>query len=132
MEISRILSLQEGDDMKATLILNKNAISDRKKRFEAAQEYVDKKSLEYMTLYVPVGLPRYKNSGKLRDSGKIAGRGKIVYTAPKARGDYYNKTINHRHGGNPNATALWFETMKVKHKQTVLRGAAAIAGGKPK
>lgn len=71
--------------MKATLILNKNAISDRKKRFEAAQEYVDKKSLEYMTLYVPVGLPRYKNSGKLRDSGKIAGRGKIVYTAPKAR-----------------------------------------------
>lgn len=73
MEISRILSLQEGDDMKATLILNKNAISDRKKRFEAAQEYVDKKSLEYMTLYVPVGLPRYKNSGKLRDSGKIAG-----------------------------------------------------------
>ena len=130
--INLILSLLEGDDMNAKLVFNKSSIKDRKKRLEDAQDYVDKKSLELMTLYVPVGLPRYKNSGKLRDSGKVAGRGKIVYTAPKARGDYYNKTINHRHGGNPNATALWLETMKSKHKQAILRGAAAIAGGKTK
>lgn len=130
--INLILSLLEGDDMNVKLVLNKSSIKDRKKRLEDAQDYVDKKSLELMTLYVPVGLPRYKNSGKLRDSGKVASRGKIVYTAPKARGDYYNKTINHRHGGNPNATALWLETMKSKHKQAILRGAAKIAGGKAK
>lgn len=82
-----------------------------------------------MTPYVPVGLPKYKNAGKLRDSAKIEKPGKIVYTAPFAKSDYYNN-VNHKRGGNPNARRLWFEFTKKKHGAAILRGAAKIAGGK--
>lgn len=117
--------------MNTKLIINRSAVNERRKQLEKAQDYVDSESLRLMTLYVPVGLPKYEKSGTLRDSGKIAARGKIAYTAKKARHDYYNRKVNHRHGGNPNATALWFETMKKKHGKAILRGAAAMIGGKP-
>ena len=112
------------------LELDKSQEKQRREKFKAAQDYVDSECLRLMTPYVPVGLPKYKNSGALRDSGKIASPGKIVYTAKKARHDYYNRKVNHRHGGNPNATPLWFETMKKKHGKAILRGAAALIGGK--
>lgn len=118
--------------MRAKVVINSARLNERKQKLKAAQDYVDSECLRLMTPYVPVGLPEYKNSGKLRDSGKVERRGRIVYTAPKARHDYYNRKVNHKHGGNPNATALWFETMKTKHGAAILRGAAAIAGGKAK
>lgn len=111
--------------MTANLIVNQAALKIRKKRFEIAQNYVDRQCFEKMIPYVPVGLPYYRNSGKLRDSGKIPEPGKIVFTAPKARHDYYS-TVNHCLGGNPNATRLWFETMKAKHGREILRGTAVI------
>ncbi len=116
--------------MGVKLIWNVRTKIERQRKLEEAQNHVDADCLKYMTYYVPVGLPYYQNSGKLRDSGKIAEPGKITYTAPFCKNDYYNTSINHRHGGNPNATALWFETMKSKHKTEILREAAAIVGGK--
>ena len=116
--------------MRLEIVLNKSRLNERKEQFKAAQNYIDKECLRCMTFYVPVGLPCYKNSGALRESGKVQSPGRIVYTAPKARHDYYNRKVNHRHGGNPNATPLWFEVMKKKHGGAILRGAAAIAGGK--
>lgn len=118
--------------MGVKLIWNAGAMALRRKKIAEAQDYIDSECLKRMTLYVPVGLPYYKNSGKLRDSGRIAEPGKITYTAPFAKNDYYNRNVNHRHGGNPNATALWFETMKSNHKEAILRGVAAIVGGKTK
>ena len=118
--------------MEVKLIWNANMLRQRKKKFSKAQNYVDAACLKNMTQFVPVALPYYHNAGKLRDSGKIAEPGVIVYTAPMARHDYYNKKVNHRHGGNPNATALWFETMKSKYRTTIIRGAASIVGGTPK
>lgn len=118
--------------MQAKVVINRASINERKQRLKQAQSYVDKECLRLMTPYVPVGLPKYKNSGALRDSGKIVRPGKIVYTAAFARHDYYNRKVNHKHGGNPNATPLWFETMKKKHGAAILRGAAAIVGGKAK
>lgn len=118
--------------MAVKLIWNAKAKLQRDKRISEAQSYIDSECLRYMTLYVPVGLPYYRNAGKLRDSGQISEPGKIIYTAQFAKHDYYNRNVNHRHGGNPNATPLWFETMKAKHKGAILRGAAAILGGKAK
>lgn len=115
--------------MTADLIWNKAALKVRKKRFEIAQNYVDRQCLEKMIPYVPVALPRYRNSGKLRDSGRISKPGKIVFTAPKARHGYYS-TVNHKRGGNPNATRLWFETMKTKHVREILHGTSLIVGGR--
>ena len=103
-----------------------------RENLKEAQNYVDAESLRLMLPYVPVGLPKYERSGTLRDSGRVESPGKIVFTARKARHDYYNRRVDHRHGGNPNATPLWFETMKKKHGSAILRGAAGIAGGKAK
>lgn len=118
--------------MNVRLIWNYAALSKRKKRFEVAQNYIDSECLRLMLPYVPVGLSRYRNTGALRSSAKIYSPGIIVFTSRFARHDYYNKRVDHRHGGNPNATALWFEPMKAKHGKSILRGTAAIVGGKAK
>lgn len=119
--------------MQAKVVINKSKLNERKQRFKVAQDYVDKECLKLMTPYVPVGLPKFKNSGALRDSGKVASPGKVVYTNTWARSNYYNlQHRNFKNGGNPNATPLWFETMKQKHGSAILRGAAAITGGKAK
>ncbi len=47
-----------------------------------------------------------------------------VYTCDMCENPIYSKA---RH---PQAQRLWFETMKKKHGEAILRGAAAIAGGK--
>ena len=104
--------------------------ADRQKEgLKKAQDYIDSECVRLMTPLVPVGLPKYDNSGKLRDSAVIVRPGRIEYTAPFARRDYYNKKVDHRRGGNPKARRMWFEPMKKQHAPQILRGAAAIAGG---
>jgi hypothetical protein len=119
--------------MQAKVVINRASINERKQRLKQAQSYVDKECLRLMTPYVPVGLPKFRNSGALRDSGKVASPGKVVYTNTWARSNYYNlQHRNFKNGGNPNATPLWFETMKQKHGSAILRGVADITGGKAK
>lgn len=95
------------------------------KMFRDTQKYVDTQCIEKMTEFVPVGLPRYINSGKLRDSVKIKEPGKITYTAPFAKSDYYS-TVNHENGGNPNAQRMWFEPMKTKYRKEIRKGVSEI------
>lgn len=117
--------------MPVKLVWRSGFHADKKAQMEAAQDYVDKACLDKMRPYVPVGLPRFRNSGKLRDSAKVLRRGEIGYTARFAKGDYYSYK-NHKHGGNPNAQRLWFEIMKRKHLQEIKQGAAEKMGAKPK
>lgn len=119
--------------MKAKLIWNEVSMKDRKKRFEKAQDYVDDQCLKLMSIYVPVGLRRFRNSGKLRDSAKIIEPGKIAYTSKFAKSDYYAvKRHTPPYGGNPKGRRLWFEFTKKQYGGAILRGAARLAGGKPK
>lgn len=111
------------------LVWNKSEISKLNKRLADAQTYIDTQCVEKMTPFVPVGKPRFHHSGRLRDSVSIKEPGCIIYTAPFAKHDYYS-TVNHAHGGNPQAQRLWFEPMKRQYKGAILRGAAAIAGGR--
>ena len=90
--------------------------------FRNAQCYVDNQCIEKMTEFVPVALPRYRNSGKLRDSVKIKKAGAITYTAHHSRYAYYNAKVNHKNGGNPDAKRLWFEVMKTKYRKEILKG----------
>lgn len=110
---------------------SKDFFKIRAQKFKEAQDYVDSECVKRMEPYVPVARKRFRNAGRLRDSVKIAEPGKIVYTARFSRSDYYS-TKNHKHGGNPNAQRLWFEVMKRESGAQILRGAAAIAGGKAK
>ena len=84
-----------------------------------------------MTPLVPVARSYWHHAGRLRDSVRNPSPGRIEYTAPFARHDYY-ATVDHRHGGNPAAQRMWFEYMKMRDAPAILRGAAAIAGGRPK
>ncbi len=54
--------------------------------------------------------------------------GVIEYTAPFARNDYYS-TVDHTHGGNPDAQRMWFEVTKRKHAPELLNGVRNIVGG---
>lgn len=106
-------------------IWNKAAQKRREEALAKAQDYVDRECLKYALEYTPVAKPKYKNAGKLRDSGHIKEPGKIVYDARFARKDYYaNK--NHQNGGNPKATRMWFEKVKTLHGREILKGATAI------
>ena len=113
------------------IIWNQPAILARARRIKKAQNYVDRACLEKMTPYVPVALKKYKNSGRLRQSGKIHSPGRIVYTAPLARYAYYAK-VHHEHGENPHGRRKWFQVMKTKYKHEIGAGAARIMGAKYK
>ena len=90
--------------------------------------------------------------------GTKIGSGKIVYNSPYARYQYYgvvygpnipikengvlvgfyspqkkyrtNRHLSYDKSRHPQAQRLWFEVMKKKHNQAILRGAAAATGGK--
>lgn len=117
--------------IKVGLVLNKGAMNRHKKQLDKAQDYIDSECIRLMTPYVPVARDEFKGRGRLRNSAKVLSPGKIVYTAPFARSDYYAvKDHKPPHGGNPEGRRLWFEYMKVRHAAAILRKAAAIAGGK--
>lgn len=111
-------------------VYNSAAIIMRRNRLGAAQDYIDREVLKRCAPYTPVGLERYQNSGKLLASAEICKRGRIRYTAPFSRHDYY-ANVNHKRGGNPNARRMWFEVVKANYGKKMLISAAKIAGGKP-
>lgn len=117
--------------MQINFVMNPMSMRIRQRQFAKAQKYIDKECIRCMIPYVPVAPESIRNAGRLRDSAGIAEPGHIVFTAPKAKVSYYAK-VNHKHGGNPKATRLWFRTMKAESAESILRGAAAIVGGKVK
>lgn len=115
--------------MKLTLVWNRNPFRSRKKAIEKTQNFVDETCLEKMTEFVPVGKPKFENSGMLRDSAEIKEPGLIIYTAPFAKHPYYD-VMNHKRSGNPNGKRLWFEVMKRRYKEEILKGAQKTLNGR--
>ena len=103
------------------------------KRLHEAQKYIDEQMLKAMNnKYIPM------RSGILRQTGTqatIIGSGKIVYTAPYARRQYYGlrkngQPFNYSKHKHPFATRLWFEAAKKEKSAAILQGAADIINGK--
>lgn len=117
------------ESMDVSLQWDRRFRPDMRRLHSTLQRYVDEQCLAYMTLYVPVARSYWHNAGRLRDSGRIEAPGRIVYTAPFARSDYY-ATKDHAHSGNPAATRLWFETMKTRHARQIAAGAQRLIGGR--
>lgn len=85
------------------------------------QRYIDSETLRLTDPYVPF------LDGGLTGSGTRSttlGSGKVKYSTPYARRQYYENKGNGLRG------KMWFERMKVDRKDEILRGAAALAGGK--
>ncbi|MBR3667384.1 MAG: hypothetical protein IKN66_09535 [Ruminococcus sp.] len=122
-----------------------------------AQKYIDRQCIELMEKYTPFRTGALVQSVV---RGTKIGSGHIVYNSPYARYQYYgvvygpnipfyvngicegyfskrgvkkhptNRQLQYKKSPHPFAQRLWFETMKKKHGEAILRGAAAIAGGK--
>lgn len=89
------------------------------------QQFIDNEVLRYTDKYVPF------DTGVLKDSGirhtKI-GSGNVIYRTPYARKMYYNPQFNFQ--GGPMRGGKWFERMKADNRDSILRGAAQVAGAR--
>ncbi len=132
--------------MKITLEWNRNFRSITNDKFQKAQKFVDSECLRLMVPYTPaLNNMMYKTATE----GTVIGSGKIVYTAPHARYQYYgklmvssvtgspyakqgekkvltDKDLTYNTFRHPNAGKLWFERMKKDHKSEILKGAKEI------
>lgn len=133
------------------LVWDSSARAARKQQFHRAQVFVDSELIRLMKRYTPAR--NLYLSEKAPVLGTKVGSGRICYLAPYARYQYYGKLMVSRLTGSPwarhgeskvitdraltysrlrhpEAQPLWFEVTKSRHKAQILRGAAAIAGGK--
>ena len=90
------------------------------------QKFIDSEVLRRCDKYTP------KQTGELIRSGTrgtVIGSGRIRYTAPYAKPNYYHNS-GHGMGGtarNGLRGRLWFKRMKQAHRMTILEGAAKMA-----
>lgn len=92
------------------LTWNTNLKPKKQEQFSRAQKFVDQECIRRMAPETPF------RSGALRKSatlGTVIGSGEINQIAPYARRQYYEHKSNSK----------WFERMKNRHKDSILRGA---------
>lgn len=131
-----ITAKSKGGTVKGILRFNKNFGSIKTEAFHQAQRYVDSEVLRRCDPLTP------RMNGNLIKSGILAtriGEGLVQYGSPYARYQYYGKVmigpapkqVTNRpltYDGAPTRGAKWFERMKTKHREELLKGAKIIAG----
>lgn len=91
------------------------------------QKFIDSECIRRMAPYTPM---QATNGGTLIGAatrGTVLGSGKIIQQTPYAKRWYYEPA---NFNGKPTRGNRWFERMKSSHKDSILRGAASIAGAK--
>lgn len=104
------------------LKFDKNFRKNTDEKFNKKQKYIDSEVLRLSDPYVPMQSRTLKRSGI---SGTVVGSGKIEYTAPYARKQYYENAgmgIEGMNRGGGLRGKMWFERMKADHKKEILRG----------
>lgn len=100
----------DGGKFVSKLTWNTNLKPKKQEQFSRAQKFVDQECIRRMAPETPF------RSGALRKSatlGTVIGSGEINQIAPYARRQYYEHKSNSK----------WFERMKNRHKDSILRGA---------
>lgn len=100
----------DGGEFVSKLTWNTNLKPKKQEQFSRAQKFVDQECIRRMAPETPF------RSGALRKSatlGTVIGSGEINQIAPYARRQYYEHKSNSK----------WFERMKNRHKDSILRGA---------
>lgn len=90
------------------------------------QRYIDSECIRLMAPYTPFEIGTLVGSATAKTS---IGTGKIVQQTPYAKRWYYEPA---NFNGAPMRGNRWFERMKSSNKNSILRGAASIAGAKVK
>lgn len=104
----------QGGRTTARLEWNPEFKPDKEKGFADAQEFVDSECIRRMAPETP------RRTGVLIKSailGTVIGSGEINQIAPYARKQYYEHKEK----------SYWFERMKNRHKDSILKGAANFA-----
>ena len=99
-----------GGKFKSELKWNSDFKPKKQEQFSNAQRFVDQECIRRMNPETPF------RSGVLRKSatlGTVIGSGEINQITPYARRQYYEHKSNSK----------WFERMKNRHKDSILRGA---------
>ena len=132
------------------LVWRQNFGADATDRFSTAQKFVDSECIRLIIPYTPMRNGIMMKSPVL---GTKIGSGKIIYQSPYARFQYYGKVmvssitgspwarqgeskiltekdLTYDTSRHPKAQRMWFEVMKADKRETILRGAARISGGK--
>ena len=97
--------------------------------FDKKQKYIDSEVLRLSDPYVPMQTGMLKKSGI---SGTVIGSGKVEYTAPYAKPQYYTNAGRGKEGMNNTSGTkglrgkFWFERMKADHKKEILKGLKKI------
>lgn len=137
----------KADKAKVNLVWKQTFSRENTTRFSNVQKFVDSECIRLMVPYTPM-----RNGILMKNAvlGTKIGSGRIFYTSPYARFQYYgkvmvssvtgspfarkgeskvltNKDLVYSTARHPKAQRLWFEAMKAEKKQQILRGAAAIA-----
>lgn len=137
----------KADKAKVNLVWKQTFSRENTTRFSNVQKFVDSECIRLMVPYTPM-----RNGILMKNAvlGTKIGSGRIFYTSPYARFQYYgkvmvssvtgspfarkgeskvltNKGLVYSTALHPKAQRLWFEAMKAEKKQQILRGAAAIA-----
>ena len=107
------------------LSFNTNFRHDAQQHFDRKQKYVDSEVLRLSDPYVPFRTGMLKKSGI---SGTVIGSGRVEYTAPHARPQYYTNAgrgiegLNASGGTRGRRGKFWFERMKLAHKREIMNG----------
>lgn len=129
----------------------------RSDNFKKAQIFIDSEVLRLSDPLIPKRSASLIRSGQIHT---VMGSGEVRYVTPYARYHYYGKlmvdpkyqkgafysvdygfwsrpnvkkqltNITMNYSGAPNRGAKWFERMKSKYKNTIMKGAEEIAKGK--
>lgn len=90
------------------------------------QKFIDSECIRRMDPYTPKDIGTLIGAATSQTS---IGLGKIIQQTPYAKRWYYEPA---NFQGAPMRGNRWFERMKSSHKDSILRGAASIAGAKAK
>lgn len=118
-----VLNYKNGS-VSAKLTWNPGFGAQRTHEFDRVQRFVDKEVLRLCAPYIPFETGMLTRSGEL---GTVIGSGKVCYTAPYARRQYYTTAQSRPYDARRGAR--WFERMKIDHLVTLRAGAAKLAGG---
>lgn len=102
-----------GGKVTAELEWNPGFARSMEKGFSRAQEFVDSECINHMT-NEEIHPRRTGVLAKSADLGTVVGSGEINQIAPYARRQYYEHKEK----------SYWFERMKNRHKDSILKGAA--------
>lgn len=106
-----------GGKTTSRLVWNEDFVPEKQEAFSKAQMFVDQECIRKMAPETPFRSGTLKKSAIL---GTVIGSGEINQIAPYARRQYYEHKEKSR----------WFERMKNRHKDSILKGAQKIAAGK--